>query len=134
MGPLNTGYAAAKDARTRFKMGESRKHDAKVKLCSSEGCMNKAQNGRVCYRHGANRKGCTNFVVNAGASVRKTWSKGQTMQHSEGCVNKAIQQGGACVRHGAKVKRCSSEGCTNHQSKQGGVCMRHGAQRANKYA
>ena len=30
------------------------------------------------------------------------------------------------IRHGGKVKLCSSEGCTNH-SKKGGVCMRHGA-------
>ena len=32
------------------------------------------------------------------------------------------------MKHGAKVKRCSSEGCTNHAQK-GGVCWRHGAYR-----
>jgi hypothetical protein len=31
-----------------------------------------------------------------------------------------------CIRHGAKIKRCSSEGCTN-QTQKGGVCRRHGA-------
>eukprot|EP00984_Skeletonema_dohrnii_P019348 scaffold9214_cov125-Skeletonema_dohrnii-CCMP3373.AAC.2 len=36
------------------------------------------------------------------------------------------QQSGVCVRHGAKVKLCSSEGCTNYV-RQGGVCIRHGA-------
>ena len=44
---------------------------------------------------------------------------------SEGCTNKIVK-GGVCVRHGAKVKRCSSEGCKN-QAQKGGVCMRHGA-------
>eukprot|EP00984_Skeletonema_dohrnii_P029618 scaffold20375_cov90-Skeletonema_dohrnii-CCMP3373.AAC.2 len=43
---------------------------------------------------------------------------------AEGC-KKAAQQGGVCVRHGAKVKRCSYEGCTN-QVRRGGVCYRHG--------
>jgi hypothetical protein len=28
------------------------------------------------------------------------------------------------VRHGAKLKRCSSDGCTSHAQK-GGVCKRH---------
>jgi hypothetical protein len=30
------------------------------------------------------------------------------------------------MRHGAKVKLCSSDGCTNF-AKNGGVCVRHGA-------
>ena len=34
------------------------------------------------------------------------------------------------MRHGAKVKLCSSEGCTN-QAVRGGVCFRHGAKRAS---
>jgi hypothetical protein len=33
-----------------------------------------------------------------------------------------------CVRHGAKLKRCSSDGCTN-KAQKGGVCWRHGANR-----
>ncbi|KAK1748071.1 hypothetical protein QTG54_000010, partial [Skeletonema marinoi] len=33
---------------------------------------------------------------------------------------------GVCIRHGAKVKRCSSEGCTN-QARSGGMCIRHRA-------
>jgi len=36
--------------------------------------------------------------------------------------------GGVCVRHGTKLKRCSSEGCSN-QVKKEGVCRRHGAYR-----
>ena len=39
-------------------------------------------------------------------------------------------KGGVCIRHGAKVKRCSSEGCTN-QAQNGGVCKRDGAYRTN---
>ena len=46
---------------------------------------------------------------------------------ADGCTNHA-QKGGACVRHGAKVKRCSIDGCTN-QDKRRGVCTRHGANR-----
>ena len=32
-----------------------------------------------------------------------------------------------CIRHGAKVKVCSSEGCTK-KVVRGGVCWRHGAE------
>ena len=32
------------------------------------------------------------------------------------------------MRHGAKVKRCSSDGC-NNQVQKGGVCIKHGANR-----
>ncbi len=32
------------------------------------------------------------------------------------------------MKHGAKLKRCSSAGCTN-QAQRGGVCRRHGAYR-----
>ena len=31
------------------------RHGAKLNLCSTEGCTNKAQKGGVCWRHGANR-------------------------------------------------------------------------------
>ena len=40
--------------------------------------------------------------------------------------NKTAKQGGLCIQHGAKMKRCSSEGCTN-QAQRRGVCKRHGA-------
>jgi hypothetical protein len=48
---------------------------------------------------------------------------------SEGCTN-IVVKGGVCVRHGAeqKKKQCSINGCTN-QSKRRGVCIRHGAKR-----
>ena len=36
-----------------------------------------------------------------------------------------------CVRHGAKLKRCSREGCTNI-ALRGGVCWRHGAKEGVK--
>lgn len=42
-----------------------------------------------------------------------------------GCLNR-YQQGGLCIKHGAKVKICTFEGCTNH-AKVRGVCVRHGA-------
>ncbi|KAK1737691.1 hypothetical protein QTG54_011463 [Skeletonema marinoi] len=44
---------------------------------------------------------------------------------SEGCTNQARARG-VCMRHGAKVKLCSFEGCAN-QARDGEVCMRHGA-------
>ena len=75
-----------------------------VKLCTTEGCANKAQNGGVCIRHGAKMKQCT----------------------SEGCLNRAVK-GGVCKRHGADVdrKKCTVEDCTNLAVK-GGMCKRHG--------
>jgi hypothetical protein len=42
---------------------------------------------------------------------------------SEGCSNQAVK-GGVCMRHGAKTKRCSHEGCTNRAVKEG-MCRRH---------
>ena len=46
---------------------------------------------------------------------------------TEGCKSFAVK-GGVCMRHGAQTKRCSVEGCTNY-SKRRGVCWRHGAYR-----
>ena len=43
---------------------------------------------------------------------------------ADACTKEA-HQGGVCVKHGAKVKRCSYEGC-NNQVQRGGVCVRHG--------
>jgi len=41
-------------------------------------------------------------------------------------ITNQVRQGGVCIRHGAKVKRCSSEGCRNN-AQTGGECKRHGA-------
>ena len=51
---------------------------------------------------------------------------------SDGCTNQVIK-GGVCVKHGAKkeLKRCSSDGCTN-QAQKGGVCIKHGAKYIRK--
>ena len=75
--------------------------------------------------------------------MHKTWSKIKTMKggvcvkhgakvklcSSEGCTNQVIK-GGVCIRHGAKVKRCIVEGCTN-QSLRKGLSYRHGAYQNN---
>jgi hypothetical protein len=45
---------------------------------------------------------------------------------SSGGCTKGAQNEGVCIRHGAKVKRCSSDKCTN-KAQRGGVCIRHGA-------
>jgi len=42
-----------------------------------------------------------------------------------GCTRK-VRNGGVCVRHGAKMRLCSSQGCKN-RSKRRGLCRRHGA-------
>jgi len=103
------------------------------KLCSSEGCTNKARKGGVCMKHGAKVKrcsseGCTNYAVKGGVCM-KHGAKVKRCS-SEGCTNYAVK-GGVCMKHGAKVKRCSSEGCTNYAVK-GGVCKRHGAKVTHK--
>ena len=46
------------------------------------------------------------------------------------CTNKA-HKGGVCIRHGAKLKRCSCEGCTNRALRQG-VCVKQGAKWTKK--
>jgi len=51
---------------------------------------------------------------------------------SEGCTTYA-QKGRVCIRHGAKVKLCSLEGCANNVVVvKGGVCKRHGAKVKHK--
>jgi len=50
----------------------------KYKTCSKEGCTKLAQNGGVCYSHGAKVKKCS----------------------SEGCMNNAKRRG-LCKKHGA---------------------------------
>ena len=74
--------------------------------------------------------GCTNNVVRGGVCVRHGAKIPRCS--SAGCPNQVIQ-GGVCTRHGAKVKRCSSKRCTNKAVK-GGVCVKHGAKvkRCNK--
>ena len=100
------------------------------KRCSSNGCTNRAQNGGLCFGHGAkakrcSREGCKNKVINGGVCIRHGAKVKQCS--SDGCTNYAIT-GGVCWRHGAKdkVKRCSSDGCKNYIVK-GGLCTRHGA-------
>ena len=39
-----------------------------------------------------------------------------------------VQQGGVCVKHGAKIKQCKENGCTNN-ARKGGVCLKHGAKK-----
>ena len=46
---------------------------------------------------------------------------------TEGCTNYA-QKRGVCRRHGAEIKLCSSDWCTNNVIR-GGVCRRYGAKR-----
>ena len=48
---------------------------------------------------------------------------------SDGCKNISVK-GGVCIKHGAKIMRCSIEGCTKH-SQTGGVCIKHGQRRKN---
>ena len=56
---------------------------------------------------------------------RGDWRKYAKTCTAVGCTNQA-QNGGVCIKHGAKVKVCSVEGCKNI-AKKGGVCIRHGA-------
>ena len=67
-------------------------------------------------------EGSSRFAQNGGDCIRH----GAKMKRcsSEGCTNIVIR-GGVCIRRGIKMKRCSSEGCSN-DVKKGGVCVRHG--------
>ena len=77
--------------------------------------------------YSCNNKGCTNIVQNGGVCIRHG-AKVKTCS-IEGCTNNVVK-GGVCIRHGAKRNRkkytCSQEGCTNNALRRG-VCMRHGA-------
>ena len=87
---------------------------AVMKICSHDGCTNKAANGGVCVRHGA-----------------KSYNK---MCSHKGCTQYSRSgSGGVCVKHGAKikVKSCSHEGCTN-QVVSNNVCVRHGGKKRKK--
>ena len=86
----------------------------------SYGCVNCAQNGGVCRRHGAKAKlcsseGCTNGVIQGGLCRRHGAKK--NLCGTKGCTNKIVK-GGVCIKHEAKRKLCSSEGCTIMQRKE----------------
>ena len=97
----------------------------------------------MCKRHGAKVKrsdtagqvikkrkhadcsvqGCTSQAKLGGVCV-KHGARVKRCTHP-GCRNQAVK-GGVCVGHGAKVKRCNSVGCEN-QAVKNGVCIKHGA-------
>eukprot|EP00985_Skeletonema_marinoi_P024947 scaffold17867_cov146-Skeletonema_marinoi.AAC.1 len=74
--------------------------------------------------HDPREKATTSFFSDSLRQNRET-KDGKKGGCSDGCTNYACT-GGVCIRHGAKMKRCSSEGCTNG-AVIGGVCIRHGA-------
>ena len=81
-------------------------------------------------RHGAKKgryecsaDGCTNFAQEGGVCIKHGAKR--KLCSSEGCTNFALK-GGVCVKHGAKYKRCNKLGCTNQAQKRG-VCIKHGA-------
>ena len=52
---------------------------------------------------------------------RTTWDQEQHRKKcSDGSTNTAVK-GGVCIRHGSKIKRCSSDGCTKHMLRE--VCV-----------
>ena len=109
----------------------------KRKSCSVKECVNKAQRGGVCIRHGAKHKrcsheGCTSQGRKGGVCVRHGANATYPKCTNEGCTNFA-QKGGICIRHGAKHKRCNYKGCAN-QVVKGGVCIRHGAKQVTEVA
>ena len=109
----------------------------KRKPCSVTECVNKAQRGGVCIRHGAKHKrcsheGCTSQGRKGGVCVRHGANATYPKCTTEGCNNFA-QKGGICIRHGAKHKRCNYKGCAN-QVVKGGVCIRHGAKQVTEVA
>ena len=88
---------------SRYGRSLRKRHGAKGKRCSYDGCTNGSIKRGFCWRHGARiqKKRCNH----------------------DGCANLA-RRGGVCVtQHGATKKRCSHEGCTNY-SHMGGVCKR----------
>ena len=106
------------------------KHGAKVKICMHEGCTNKVQKGGVCWRHGE-RKVCSHDeciqYAQKGGLCNRHGSKAKLCSH-EGCT-KYAQKGGECIKHGYGEKPprkiCSHDGCTK-QAQEGGLCSRHG--------
>ena len=66
---------------------------------------------------------CTIVAKNGGVCVKHGAKVKRCSE--EGCPNQAVKEG-ICKRHGAKVRLCNKEGCKN-QAQKGGVCIRHGA-------
>eukprot|EP00986_Skeletonema_menzelii_P004450 scaffold1518_cov113-Skeletonema_menzelii.AAC.2 len=77
------------------------------------------------HRYECSADGCTNRAINGKGGVCMRHGAKVKRCSSEGCT-KYVVNGGVCFRHGAKTKRCSIDGCTN-QAQNGGVCIRHGA-------
>jgi len=65
----------------------------------------------------------TNDAQNGGVCIKHGAKKRRKICTHEGCT-KLSQNGGVCAKHGAVLKTCKHEGCTN-QRKQRGFCTRH---------
>ena len=79
-------------------------------------------------RKRCSQNGCDNQVQQGGVCVKH----GARVMHcnQEGCSNQVVQ-GGVCLKHGASVKRCNQDGCSK-QVVQGGVCVKHGARKRRR--
>ena len=65
----------------------------------------------------------TNDAQNGGVCIKHGAKKRRKICTHEGCT-KLSQNGGVCAKHGAVLKTCKHDGCTN-QRKQRGFCTRH---------
>eukprot|EP00985_Skeletonema_marinoi_P022485 scaffold14389_cov151-Skeletonema_marinoi.AAC.2 len=134
--------AAVKDAQIIYLMEEcaldmgQRSSDAAAKdapiMPSMEECaLSMGQQGRDATVRGVqtlpSKEECA-----LGMGLRRNYAAAKDAQtkprdkcmHEE-CTNLA-KKGGVCIRHGAKVKLCSSDGCTGPAKKRG-LCRRHWA-------
>lgn len=106
------------------------------KKCSSPECSRNAQQGGVCYRHGAKRSKCShpeclNVVKKGGVCWTHGAKEMSAKRTKKECVHpecsSTAYKGGLCWFHGANMKkRCNVPECSKI-AQNSGVCWRHGA-------
>eukprot|EP00984_Skeletonema_dohrnii_P016364 scaffold7259_cov77-Skeletonema_dohrnii-CCMP3373.AAC.6 len=86
--------AASRNAQINLRIAQEAQGKGSRKLCSIEGCTNKACKGGLCMRHGAKVKVC-----------------------STGGYTNHAKNGGICSRHGAKNQLTTEGVCLKHGAK-----------------
>eukprot|EP00984_Skeletonema_dohrnii_P014681 scaffold6206_cov76-Skeletonema_dohrnii-CCMP3373.AAC.1 len=82
-------YASSRDAQINLRSAQEAQGKDSRKLCSIEGCTNKACKGGLCMRHGAKVKLCS--------------TGGYTNHAKNGDICSRHGAEGVCMKHGAKV-------------------------------
>jgi len=117
--------------------------------CTVEGCLNVRVNSGLCRRHGAKVKqcsveGCENEPVESQADGGRCRVHGGTQRKKDpnetfecrrdGCTGIVKRRGGVCdvCKNAKEIHMCSFDGCTEIAKRKGGLCDDHKQEKERK--